>query len=101
MVFQRLSRDCKLRQLSYPPLAPYREADIALTLKLMPVLRPPVEDWLAEDPPTWEWEHDPSYMSLRQQRIARRWSFGWSQFTRRCRWHPNQAPPEWRLPASP
>lgn len=40
-------------------------------------------DWLAEDPPTWEWEPVPGYMSLRARRIVRRYTFTWWQFTLR------------------
>jgi hypothetical protein len=36
--------------------------------------------WIDEDAPTWVWEHDPEYTSLRDQRIARRAIEGWNRF---------------------
>lgn len=37
-------------------------------------------DWLAEDPPTWQWAHDPEYRSLRALAIIRRYNEVWAQF---------------------
>lgn len=37
-------------------------------------------DWLAEDPPTWDWGPHPEYLSLRQKRIIAAYHDSWSKF---------------------
>jgi hypothetical protein len=63
--------------------------------------------WLDADPPTWEWEHDPSYLSLRSRRILQRANDAWNNFvlsseTRWTRflntgkWEPRERRGTWR-----
>lgn len=39
-----------------------------------------MNNWLDADPPTWKWDHDPEFRSLRVRRIVANAAEAWNRF---------------------
>jgi hypothetical protein len=79
VTFQRLSREAKLRYIedAYEQLGEAATC-AGITMRALSLALQP--GWLEDDPPTWDWEHDPEYLSLRQRDLAARWRSSWRVF---------------------